>query len=109
MKLIDKVTKISFVFIIVCTILLTVTLPVSAETPETEYIDDFSTDTGLWTYWGDAYRDAGSEYVVLTEDENSQAGILWLDDEFTNPFTIDFKYRAGGGDGSGSDGMAVMF
>jgi hypothetical protein len=88
-------------------LLLAVTIPASAQPPEPEYIDDFSTDTGLWTYWGNAYRDVGSGYVVLTQNVNSQAGILWLNDEFTNPFSIRFRYRAGGG--TGADGFAFMF
>ena len=45
--------------------------------------------------------------MVLTQNVNSQAGILWLNDEFTNPFSIQFRYRAGGG--TGADGLAFMF
>jgi len=88
-------------------LLFAVTIPVSAQPPEAEYIDDFSTDTGLWTYWGSAYRDVDSEYVVLTQNVNARAGILWLNAEFTNAFSIHFSYRAGGG--SGADGLAFMF
>ncbi|MFC2060187.1 hypothetical protein ACFLTZ_03720 [Chloroflexota bacterium] len=38
------------------------------------YSDDFSTYTGLWTYWGSVYRDDGNGYVVLTEATHGQVG-----------------------------------
>jgi len=72
-----------------------------------EIRDDFSTDTGLWTYIGSAYRDEEHEYVVLTENINDQVGVIWLKRNVTSPFTAEFKYKAGGG--SGADGIVFMF
>jgi len=79
--------------------------PVKAES-SVEFIDDFSTDTGLWTYHGDAYRDEVNEYVVLTENEASQGGILWFRLDYDCPFTIEFKLKVGE---RGADGMVFMF
>lgn len=72
-----------------------------------EYVDDFSIDTALWTYWGSAYRDGNNEYVVLTQPLDSQSGIIWLNDEFTDSFSVRFRYKVGGG--SGADGFVFMF
>jgi parallel beta-helix repeat protein len=84
------------------------------------FSDDFSKDTGMWeylgfawpSYWGEdakyvAYRDAEKGYVVLTPIEPHLAGVIWFGWEFTSPFTVNFKYLAGGG--SGADGLVMMF
>jgi hypothetical protein len=73
----------------------------------TSVADDFSTDSGLWIYGQNAYRDAGNGYVVLTELSSGQVGTLWLKDQVEQPFSAEFRYRAGGG--SGSDGFVFMF
>ncbi len=69
--------------------------------------DDFSSDTGLWEYYGSAYRDTSSGYVVLTENLNNQVGVIWLKQNITTPFTAEFRYYSGGG--SGADGLVFMF
>ena len=69
--------------------------------------DNFSTDSGLWTYIGDAYRDTKNEYVVLTEPKNDQVGVIWLKEEIRAPFTAKFRYKAGGG--TGADGLVFIF
>ena len=69
--------------------------------------DNFSTDSGLWTYIGDAYRDTKNEYVVLTEPKNWQVGVIWLKEEISAPFTAKFRYKAGGG--TGADGLVFIF
>jgi len=77
------------------------------ENPKLLFFDNFSADTGMWKYMGDAYRDPVNEYVVLTENINGQVGVMWLNRRITSPFTIEFTYRAGGG--SGGDGLTFMF
>lgn len=71
--------------------------------------DDFSADSGLWSYVGSAYRDAGAGNVVLTQNNNAQVGVLWLRDREIRDrkFTVEFSYLAGGG--TGADGIVLMF
>lgn len=69
--------------------------------------DDFSTDSGLWTYKGMAYRDAANGYVVLTSPVYWTMGQLWLNTPVDRPFVAKFRYRAGGG--TGADGFVLMF
>jgi parallel beta-helix repeat protein len=75
----------------------------------TSLMDDFSTDTGLWDYWGRAYRDESNGYLVLTEpvEQPDDTGIIWSKDEIAQPFVVEFRYRAGGG--TGADGFVFMF
>ena len=72
-----------------------------------EFVDDFSIDTEMWTYIGNAYRDFANEYVVLTENRDWQGGVTWLNQGIFSPFTAEFRYKAGGG--TGADGMVFMF
>ena len=81
MKLVGKYISTLLVLAIAAMLLFAITIPASAQPPEAEYIDDFSTDTGLWTYWGDAYRDGGCGYTVLTRNAGGESGILWNDPE----------------------------
>jgi len=69
--------------------------------------DNFSTDSGLWTYIGDAYRDTENEYVVLTKPKDWQVGVIWLKEEIRGSFTMKFRYKAGGG--TGADGLVFIF
>jgi hypothetical protein len=82
--------------------------------------DDFSTDSGMWRfvesvvnidtgvkYQGSAYRDSAAEYMVLTENRNYQAGVIWLNQDIFSPFIVEFKYKSGGG--TGGDGLVFMF
>ena len=71
------------------------------------FTDDFSADTGKWTYVGSAYRDVATENVVLTRNQAWQAGIAWLNEDVLGPFTAEFRYKAGGG--TGADGFVLMF
>jgi surface antigen len=93
---------------------------ITAKTHITPLIDDFSSDSGLWTYVGSAfnvdtgeeytasaYRDLANEYLVLTENKNYQAGVIWLNRDIFSPFTAEFRYKAGGG--TGADGIVFMF
>jgi hypothetical protein len=56
---------------------------------------------------GDAYWDAVNKYMVLTQAQNGQQGILWLNPEITGPFEVQFSYKTGGG--TGADGIVFMF
>jgi len=69
--------------------------------------DNFSTDTGMWSYKGSAYRDSQNNYIVLTENKDNQAGVVWFKQDIYSPFNIEFKFKCGGG--SGADGMVFMF
>ena len=80
-----------------------------------EFYDDFSTDTGRWTYAGngaEAYRDVTNEYVVLTEDAGYVSGVMWLNTNIkADTMIMEFRYKAAkenGRDG-GADGFVMMF
>lgn len=69
--------------------------------------DNFSADSGLWTYVGSAYRNATGANVILTQPVDFTAGAIWLNDPVIADFTASFSYLAGGG--SGADGIVMMF
>ena len=99
---------------IIAIVLLIIALPLGACNPvaepasiSEEFVDDFSIDTGMWTYIGNAYRDSANEYVVLTEHGDWQVGIAWFSQNIFSPFTAEFRYKVGGG--TGADGMVFMF
>ena len=69
--------------------------------------DDFSSDTGIWDYNGVAYRDTSENYVVLTNAQQSTWGHIWLNFPIEGPFTVSFRYKAGGG--TGADGLTFLF
>ncbi|MFQ6135292.1 MAG: hypothetical protein ACE5KU_05715 [Nitrososphaerales archaeon] len=70
--------------------------------------DDFSRDPGSeWIFLNAAYWDSGSEHIVLTEPGSDLVGVMWLKKNVTSPFTVEFRYRVGGG--SGADGFVFMF
>lgn len=69
--------------------------------------DDFSSDSGLWTSYGSAYRDTTNGYLVLTKNVNNTVGQYWLKQDINGPFIAEFKYKSGGG--TGADGLVFMF
>ncbi|HYN44534.1 MAG TPA: hypothetical protein VER35_00905, partial [Candidatus Limnocylindrales bacterium] len=71
------------------------------------FTDDFASDTGMWNYIGSANRDATNGYLVLTKNINYQVGIAWFNHSVKSNFTVDFRYKAGGG--SGADGLVLLF
>jgi parallel beta-helix repeat protein len=81
--------------------------PAISENPGTQFSDDFSTDSGMWKYSGSAYRDSTNQCLVLTEPVNDQGGVALFNNTFTDCFTANFSYRAGGG--TGADGFAFFF
>ncbi len=102
--------KIITVVLAVVALLLGACSPVAEPTPTPvgeEFADDFSIDTGMWTYIGNAYRDFANEHVVLTENRDWQTGVAWFSQSIFSPFTAEFRYKAGGG--TGADGMVFMF
>jgi hypothetical protein len=74
-----------------------------------DYSDDFSVDTGVWTYTGTAYRDNVNKYVVLTEAVNAEAGAVWFNESLSSSFTVRFRYWVGNSTGTMTDGFVVMF
>jgi hypothetical protein len=69
-----------------------------------DFLDDFSTDTGQWTYLGAASRTNGYMQVC-------PIGGGWGQGRFSQaidtPFICDFDWRIG--DGNGADGLVMMF
>ena len=70
--------------------------------------DNFSTDSGLWTYLGSAYRDPTNDYLVLTNSGNDQAGVAFFNYAVSGSFTANFSYLVGEGSYSG-DGFTMFF
>ena len=81
---------------------------VKMDMPFSGFEDDFSTDTGKWTYAG-GYRDDVSHYVALTKADTDAAGVIWLNEEIKTDAetTVEFSYMSGGG--TGADGFVMMF
>lgn len=69
--------------------------------------DDFSTNTGLWTYVENAYWDSVNRYAVITKPLLNQGGFLWYKSPVKPPFVIEFRYTAGGG--TGAEGLVFLF
>ena len=59
------------------------------------YSDDFSTDSGLWTYLGSAYRDQTNWSIVLIESDYHQAGVAFFKNPISGSFTASFSYLVG--------------
>jgi hypothetical protein len=70
--------------------------------------DNFSTDSGLWTYLGTAYRDPTNDYLVLTNSGYDQAGVAFFNYAISGSFTANFSYLVGGRSFSG-DGFTMFF
>jgi hypothetical protein len=71
--------------------------------------DDFSQDTGRWTYGG-TYIDPAIRvdgHVRLTPATGGRVGYIWFDTEITWDFEVEFDYLIGGG--NAADGMVFMF
>lgn len=73
--------------------------------PVDYFIDDFSTDTGQWTYYGSGARTNG--YCQLTTTNNGQVGQALLNYPIQSDFVAEFDFLAGGG--NGADGLAFNF
>ena len=86
----------------------------SQNSPSCELFDDFSGDSGWWTYTGYSsnakayrYEKNNNGHVVLTENEDWVAGVIWLgEDIYKEQMVVDFRYKAGV---DGADGLAMMF
>jgi hypothetical protein len=78
------------------------------------YADGFTVNPSVfidshreWSYSGSAYMDGQNGYMVLTPNNTWQVGNIWLKQDIASPFTIEFKYKVGGG--TGADGLTLMF
>ncbi len=68
-------------------------------------VDDFSQNTGIWDYVGNAYLNMSNRDVVLTDNAYNEAGIVWLDRNINaSNFIVEFRYYS-----SGPDGLVMMF
>jgi YVTN family beta-propeller protein len=73
------------------------------------YSDDFSTDTGLWTYLGNAYREILDNTLVLNKGEWHQRGIVFFNHPISSSFTVSFSYLIGEGYAGLSGDALIMF
>ncbi len=71
------------------------------------FYDDFSTDTGRWTYYGSATRKEG--FLELTPNDDGQCGQIWFDEDIIKNFNVEFDYQIGGLGGGGADGLVCIF
>lgn len=71
-------------------------------------IDDFSSNpVENWILMNAAYWDSELENMVLTEPGSDLVGVMWLKNNISSNFSVEFDYKIGGG--SGADGMVFMF
>ena len=83
---------------------------------DNQYIDDvvIRENTSIKKEVSDSRTFVGSAheseegYIVLTEDEEWQAGAMWIDDVVSAPFNASFKYKSAG-EGNIADGFVFMF
>ena len=73
------------------------------------YSDDFSNDSGLWTYLGNAYREEIDQTLVLNKGEWFQRGIVFFKHPISNSFTVSFSYLIGEGYAGHSGDALIMF
>ncbi len=102
---------VSLILILLLSTLINIRLPIETvkaqqQTPQS-ISDNFSTDSGLWTYLGSAYRDPTNQDLVLTNSGYDQAGVAFFNYAVSGSFTANFSYLAGG-DYSG-DGFTMFF
>jgi YVTN family beta-propeller protein len=85
-------------------------LYIKAQQPTTEsYSDDFSVDSGLWTYLGNAYREEIDQTLVLNKGEWFQRGIVFFKHPISSSFTVSFSYLIGEGYAGLSGDALIMF
>ena len=73
------------------------------------YSDDFSIDSGLWTYLGNAYREEIDQTLVLNKGEWFQRGIVFFKHPISSSFTVSFSYLIGEGYAGLSGDALIMF
>jgi hypothetical protein len=90
----------SFLLLAYLIFVLACTMPVAAFS---SISDDFSGNSGNWTYIGDAHRSGGRlELVPASPDK---VGVAWLKQEVRYPFVVEFKAQTS----SNGEGMVFMF
>jgi peptidoglycan/xylan/chitin deacetylase (PgdA/CDA1 family) len=92
---------ISIALIAVCSVDMQVYAGEAASTTNVIIQDDFSNETNMWSYGGSAFRQEESEYIILTKNTDFQKGEIWLNEEIMPPFSVEFRYKIGGGSGGG--------
>jgi hypothetical protein len=65
--------------------------------------DDFSGDSGNWSYVGDAHRTNG--YIELAPAGSGKVGVAWLKQDVRYPFVVEFRAQTS----SSGEGMAFLF
>jgi hypothetical protein len=83
-------------------LLVSLTIGAFAEEP-TSFSDNFSTDSGVWQYFGSAYRDQANQQLVLTTSSNDQTGVALFKSPIRGSFVANFSYKAVG------DGFVLFF
>lgn len=70
--------------------------------------DDFSKDPAeRWILLKDAYWNRQEGNLVLATTRQGDIGAIWLKKTVTQPFTVEFTYYVGGG--NGGNGFVFMF
>jgi hypothetical protein len=90
----------SFLLLVYVIFVLACTMPVAAFTSMS---DDFSSNSGNWTYVGDAHRSGGRLEIVPASPD--MVGIAWLKQDVRYPFVVEFKAQTS----SSGEGMVFMF
>lgn len=71
-------------------------------------LDDFSSDPSkTWTLLKDAIWNGTAENMVLASTRVGDTGVIWLKKATIEPFTVEFFYYVGGG--NGGNGFVFMF
>ncbi len=60
-----------------------------------------------WVLLKDAYWNNREENIVLSTTRQGDIGVIWLKQNITQPFTVEFSYYVGGG--NGGNGFVFMF
>jgi hypothetical protein len=90
----------SFLLLAYVIFVLACTMPVAAFTSMS---DDFSGNSGNWTYVGDAHRSGGRLEIVPASPD--KVGVAWLKQDVRYPFVVEFKAQTS----SSGEGMVFMF
>ena len=80
--------------------------PVRAQQPTQSISDNFSTNSGLWTYLGIAYRDPTNNSLILTNSGYNQAGVAFFNYAVSGSFIANFSFICGG---TKNDGLVMFF
>ncbi len=108
-KCMRRITIVSMILVLFVSTLISfgsTIKPVKAESFES-CSDDFSGDSGLWQYLGEAYRDTTNQYLVLNKAGYQRSGAAFFKAPVSGPFTASFRYKAG--EEWSGDGFTLFF